>query len=55
MAVMTFQITGPSTGSGNGLALNRRQPSSEPMSLRPLHSLTGDVIICNIGMAFILQ
>ena len=24
MAVMTFQITGPSTGSGNGLAPNRR-------------------------------
>ena len=25
MAVMAFQITGPSTGSGNGLAPNRRQ------------------------------
>ena len=25
MAVMAFQITGPSTGSGNGLASNRRQ------------------------------
>ena len=25
LAIMTFQITGHSTGSGNGLALNRRQ------------------------------